>query len=160
VQDAKDALKPRAVWDSIEAHGLVRGRRDGRRNEAFVRQGEWFFVPRPELRVDASKVLEHEPIRRGAGKPHWCQYLYREGGQVVYVSAAFPNGLTKVERRQLSSDERQRYRWTRMVREPHAYVKGSVAHVDHKTIWLPHWHEVVMNRETEAAAMRHVAFLD
>jgi hypothetical protein len=39
-------------------------------------------------------------------------------------------------------------------------VKGSVRHPDHKTIWLPYWHQVVMNTETRAIAMRNVAFLD
>jgi len=31
---------------------------------------------------------------------------------------------------------------------------------DHKTIFLNGWHEVFVNTETRAAAMRNVAFLD
>jgi len=47
-----------------------------------------------------------------------------------------------------------------MVRNPRAFVRGTVRHSDHKTIFLEGWHEVFMNTETQAAAMRNVAFLD
>jgi hypothetical protein len=47
-----------------------------------------------------------------------------------------------------------------MARDARAFVKGSVRHPDHKTIWLPYWHQVAMNTETTALAMRNVAFLD
>ena len=160
VQDAKDALKPGEVWDSIAEHGVPPGRRDGRRNDAFLRQGEWFFLPRPWLQVRPEDVLEDEPIRRGAGKPHVCRYLYRQGGVAVYVAEAYPNGLTKAERAKLTKQEKRAHAWQRMVRDARVFVKGSVAHDDHATIWLPYWHQVVMNTETQAAAMRNVAFLD
>src|SRR3712207_8814464 len=53
-----------------------------RRNEAFVRQGEWFFIPAPGMGVDENLILRNEPISRGAGsKPHMCQYVYRSGGE-------------------------------------------------------------------------------
>jgi hypothetical protein len=159
VQEAKDALKPPEVWDSIRQHRLPPERRDGRRTEAFVRQGEWFFLPRPSLVVQAQDVLEHEPIRRGAGKPHICRYLYRTGGSRVYVSDAYPNGLTRRQFRKLPEEQR-RQGWSKMVRAAVVYVKGTVQHPDHKPIWLGCWHQVVMNTETQAAAMRRVAFLD
>lgn len=47
-----------------------------------------------------------------------------------------------------------------MRRDAAVYVKGRVSHADHATITLDGWHQVVMNTENEAAAMRHVAFLD
>jgi hypothetical protein len=47
-----------------------------------------------------------------------------------------------------------------MVRDAHVFVRGTVRHSDHKTIFLDGWHEVFMNTETRAAAMRNVAFLD
>jgi hypothetical protein len=50
--------------------------------------------------------------------------------------------------------------WRRMVRNPEAYVKGKISHVDHKTITLQVWHRVVMNTEGRSLAMRHVVFLD
>ena len=45
VQDAKDALKPAAVWEAIHSHKLPSHQRDRRWTKAFVRQGEWFFIP-------------------------------------------------------------------------------------------------------------------
>jgi hypothetical protein len=160
VQDAKDALKPAEVWASIRAHGVPPRDRNKRRTAGFLRQGEWFFLPRPWLRVDEKLVLKQEAIRRGAGKPHVCQFLYRQGGELVYVNGAHPNGLTEAEFRQLSKDERQSAGWQTMARDARAYVNGSVRHPDHQTIWLPYWHQIVMNTETRAAAMRNVAFLD
>lgn len=160
VQAAKDALKPAAVWDALREHRVPADQRDRRRTAAFIRQGEWFFIPRPSLRVEKHQILHDEPIRRGAGKPHACQFLYRIGGQQVMVSDAYPDGLTQEEYWQLPADIRRVQQWRRMTRDAHVYVKGNVRHPDHKTVWLSHWHEVVMNTETEAEAMRHVAFLD
>ena len=47
-----------------------------------------------------------------------------------------------------------------MRRNPGVYVRGSVRHADHKTIVLRGWHQVLMNTEGQALAMRNVAFLD
>jgi len=160
VQKAKDALKPREVWDAIREHGISAKDRDRRRTEAFVRQGEWFFIPRPRLNVDPKLVLRGEPIRRGAGKPHRCQLLYRQGGQQVYVCPKFSNGLTLLQYRGLPPAERQAHKWRIMMRDARVYAKGAIRHADHKTVWLTCWHEVVMNTETQSRAMRNVAFLD
>ena len=40
------------------------------------------------------------------------------------------------------------------------YVLGRVRHADHATITLHGWHQVLMNTEGHAKAMRNVAFLD
>ena len=47
-----------------------------------------------------------------------------------------------------------------MQRNPLVYVRGRVRHPDHATINLRGWHRVVMNTESQARAMRNVAFLD
>lgn len=160
VQAAKDALKPQEVWDSIRKFGVPPEDRDLRHTAAFVRQGEWFFIPRLGLEVPEERVLRSEPIRRGGGKPHLCEFLYRDGGETVYVSAAHPNGLTVLQYRNLPKVERRSQSWTQMSRDPKAYVRGWVQHTDHETIRLDPWHQVVMNTETQSRAMRHVAFLD
>jgi hypothetical protein len=160
VQDAKDALKPAEVWESIRAHKVPRSRLDRRRNEAFLRQGEWFFLPRPWLTVDEKLVIKNEPIRRGAGKPHLCQFMFRQGGETVFVHDDYPNGVTQKEFAKLPKHVRDQQGWRTMMRDARVYVKGSVRHPDHKTIWLAYWHQVVMNTETRALAMRNVAFLD
>ena len=163
VATAMDALKPPAVQMAQARVGLRRQHQNLRKNKAFRRQGEWFFLPRPDLRVLPGEVLHHEPLRRGGGKAHWVEFLVRTGGQTVYVSHRHPNGLTAVEHAdfvQRNPQEARRLRFTIMRRNAGVYVKGTVRHPDHATIRLNEWHRVVMNRENESVAMRHVAFLD
>jgi hypothetical protein len=160
VQQAKDALKPQAVWDAIKQHDVPMHERDRRVTDAFIRQGEWFFLPRPEMEVNERDVLRREPIQRGAGRAHICQFLYREGGEEVYVSARYPFGLSAGEYHKLDRREKQQQRWTTMQRDAHVFVRGAIQHPDHETVFLWCWHEVVPNRETEAKAMEHVVFLD
>jgi hypothetical protein len=47
-----------------------------------------------------------------------------------------------------------------MARGAGVFARSRVTHPDHATIVLDQWHEVLMNTESGAAAMRHVAFLD
>jgi len=160
VQAAKDALKPREVWDAIAEFGVRPEDRDKRWTKAFLRQGEWFFIPRPAMEVSEGNLVRNEPIRRGAGKPHWCQFLYREDGEAVYVHSHYPSGVTAEEYAALPDSQRRMHGWRQMFRDATVYVKGSIRHADHDTIWLPFWHKVVMNTETQAEAMSQVAFLD
>lgn len=49
VPDAMESLKPEAVLD-VQAQAKLNGKeRNCRKNRAFRRQGEWFFVPPPEM---------------------------------------------------------------------------------------------------------------
>ncbi len=102
VRAAKEALKPDEV-QAIQARlGLRWEQRNRRKNAAYHRQGEWFFVPAPSLQVDEKLVLRDEPITRGAGsKPHRAEFCYRTGGENVYVCSRFPNGLTEPNYRRL-----------------------------------------------------------
>jgi hypothetical protein len=134
-----------------------------RRNAAFVRQGEWFFIPEPRLVVDERLVRRNEPISRGAGsQAHICEQLYRHGGEAVMVCGRRPRGVTLAEYERLlkSTPEAFRWGWSAMRRGAAAYVRGRVSHPDHKTIVLPGWHRVLMNTEAEAPASRNVVFLD
>ena len=160
VQGAKDALKPPAVWDAIRDADVPAHQRDARVNDAFIRQGEWFFLPRPEMDVSEHAALRHEPIQRGAGRPHVCQFLYREGGDEVYVHPRHPNGLTRQEYFRLPRAERYDSQWSVTRRDARVFVRGAIQHPDHAGVFLWCWHEVVPNRETEASAMEEVAFLD
>jgi hypothetical protein len=160
VQGAKDALKPQAVWDAMRDADVPMHERDGRVTDAFIRQGEWFFLPRPEMEVSEHVALRHEPIQRGAGRPHICQFLYREDGEEVYVSPAHPGGLTRAEYYRLPRAERYGRRWSVMRRDARVFVRGAIQHPDHAGVFLWCWHEVVPNRETEAVAMSELAFLD
>lgn len=163
VDQAKAALKPSAVR-SREVRAAIRERdRNRRRNGAFVRQGEWFFVPQPELRVPAMLILRDEPlVRSRMGKPHYTEYCYRSGGRTVYVSPMAPQGLSEDEyRKRLRDDPRaSRVPWQPMRRDARVYVRGRISHPDHATVILSEWHRVYMNTETQAKANAAVVFLD
>lgn len=163
VRTAFDALKPDTVRYHEDRLGVKPRKRNRRRNEAFVRQGEWFFVPvqNPKL-IDERLVLCQEPISRGGGKPHICEEVVRQGGQLVYVSNQYPAGLTEQERIRLFKQQPvlRNLRWVAQRRNPNVYVRGRVRHPDHKTIFLDGWHQVLMNTENQSIAMRHVAFVD
>lgn len=162
VRSAMEALKPPEIQRRQELLRVRPKNRNRRRNEAFIRQGEWFFVPVSGLEVRPQMVLTNEPLRRGGGKPHMVEFLYRSGGELVYVCRQRPNGLTQAQFNALVSrkPEAKVWRWQTLRRNPSVYVRGRVRHADHATIELRDWHQVLMNTETQAAAMRHVAFLD
>lgn len=162
VRTAMEALKPPEVVGNQFRMQVRKKNWNRRRNEAFMRQGEWFFLPAPRLIVDQKLVLTKEPLRRGGGKPHLVEFLYRSGGEVVYVCSKKPNGLNQSQFNTFISrqPEAKKWHWSTMRRNPSVYVKGRVRHADHATIVLHDWHRVLMNTESQAASMRHVAFLD
>jgi hypothetical protein len=158
VATAKAALQPEAVR---EAAARVRPKeRFRRRNSAFLRQGEWFFVPAPDVSVGEWEILRNEPLARSGGTPHRLQFAYRTGGTLVYVNRRHPAGIDASRFAALPRRERTDGSWTRMLRAPELYAKGAVRHPDHATVVLATWHRVLMNTEQGARAMRHVAFLD
>lgn len=162
VVTAKEALKPLQVRNLERGQKGKREKRHSRKTEVFVRQGEWFFIPEPNFKPQEKLVLRNEPLRRGGGKPHVCEYLYRDGGTTVYVCGRHPNGLTEGKYNTILSRyaEAAKWQWRTMRRNPAAYVRGKVSHSDHATIRLPDWHRVLMNTENESRAMASVAFLD
>ncbi len=159
---AKEALKPALVRELERGQRGPLKRRQRRRTTTFVRQGEWFFVPVSGVKVVEKWVLRNEPIRRGAGKPHYCEFLYRQGGTTVYVCGRHPNGLTTDEYQELLRREPEalRWKWQVMRRNPLVLVRGRVSHPDHATIELDGWHRVEMNTEHLSRAQAAVAFLD
>ena len=162
VRQAKEALKPTEVQIAQGLRKLREEARNRRKNAAYRRQGEWFFLPVPGFQVDDSLVLRNEPLRRGNGKPHRVDFCYRTGGETVLVCPRYPNGVTpKAYQRLLTADPRAKaWGWQSMRRNAGVYVRGRVRHADHKTIVLNVWHRVLLNTEGESKAMRNVAFLD
>jgi hypothetical protein len=158
VTAAKAALQPELVRDAVDRKRPKD--RFRRRNAAFVRQGEWFFIPEPSLEVDERNVLRNELLSRGRGRAHMMEFAFRSGGTTVYVNRRHQTGISEDRFRRLSDDERRTGGWSRMVRDADVFAKGSIRHRDHATVVLPGWHRVVMNTEQRARAMRHVVFLD
>lgn len=163
VRAAMEALQPPAAQEAINSRLRRAKNRLRRRNEAFVRQGEWFFIPAPELVADEKLVHRNEPISRGNGsKPHMCQYLYRTGGVTVMVTGKYPQGISQGQYERLIAEnpKASRWGWRAMQRDAQVFVRGRVWHADHKTVVLDGWHRVVMNTEGEAPGSRSVVFLD
>jgi hypothetical protein len=166
IVSAKVALQPEAMREAV---ARVRPKdRFRRRNVAYVRQGEWFFLPDWALVVNERDVLRDEPLTRGRGKDAHARP--RQGPPArVRLPPRRRDGLR--QHRASRRDRHDRVRAALAVAaaarrlagdgaRPELYAKGSVRHPDHNTIVLPYWHRVLMNTEQRARAMRHVAFLD
>jgi hypothetical protein len=162
VRQAMDALQPGPVRRALASNRVSTNKRYARKNRAFRRQGEWFFVPEPSMVVDNKLVLRDEPLRRGVGKPHVVEEVVRTGGEAVYVSAKQPGALTQAQYNRLimRNAKAAQWGWRVMRRNPWVYARGAVSHADHATITLPFWHRVMINTETESRTMANVAFLD
>jgi len=167
VRAAMDALKPPEVLDSIQTKGLKRKHKNKRHNKAFIRQGEWFFIPVNE-NFKEHEIHRNEPIQRGRSKPHVVSELVRVGGRTVYVHHRYPDGVSVEEYNRIIKQARSesslrfslRIGWSRMTADAIVYGRGTVRHPDHATIKLPGWHRIVTNTEDKASAMEFVAFLD
>jgi hypothetical protein len=162
VKTAFEALRPEGVTEELTRHQVRSQNHRRRRTKAFVRQGEWFFVPAPGLVFPRLLVMHDEPISRGRGKPHLCEYLVRTGGESVYVCGQYPQGLRENEYRELVSRQPHQASkaWQVRKRDASVFVRGRVRHADHATIELDGWHRVWMNTENESQAMNQIAFLD
>jgi hypothetical protein len=162
VAQAKLALLPPEVREAADHAHLNQRQRTRRHNRAFIRQGEWFFVPAPGLCVDRKRILRNEPIRRGGGKPHMVAEVFRTGGDRVRVCSRFPNGILESEYQALIARDPKAARWGWEVRfrDAGVYARGTVRHRDHATITLHDWHRVWMNTENTTRTMANVAFLD
>jgi hypothetical protein len=123
VRAAKEALKPAEV-QAVQARLALRSEaRNRRKNAAYRRQGEWFFLPAPDLSVDEKLVLRDEPLRRGnGGKPHWAESCYRTGGETVYVCRRYPNGINGAQYRRILDDDPDAGRWGWRVMSRNAQV--------------------------------------
>ncbi|MEM7602781.1 MAG: hypothetical protein AAF357_15370 [Verrucomicrobiota bacterium] len=161
VADALESLKPYAVRIAQARLGLKRKLHQKRKNKAFIRQGEWFFLP-TEVQVEAMTVLRWEPVARSGGKPHMVEFLVRTGGQLVYFCQRHPRMLTETAYHRFLARNPKAKSWKWDVRRvsPRVYAKGQIRHPDHKTVTLDQWHEVLMNTENQSETMRHVAFID
>ncbi|MGQ0734255.1 MAG: hypothetical protein ACT4QD_11430 [Acidobacteriota bacterium] len=116
VAEARASLKPRRVIEYEDA--WRRGRFRGRPGAGRVRrQGEWFFIPRPDLLIRRRTASRRGRLARSRGRPHVVDYLAGDA-------------------RNLSQRP-----WHTV------YVAGAVRHPDHRTLHLGCWHEVAMSAE-------------
>ena len=118
----------------------------------FDRQGKWLFLPAYDLQVDADKILDDRPLERIGDNPHIAEYYYRTGGERIYLCRQYRKGLTESQYRELIIDNprARSYRWTMMISNYEVFACGSVRQRDSRTIYLPDWHQVFVNREIVA----------
>lgn len=162
VPAAKDSLMPPAVREIAQRAGVRHANLHRRHTKAFIRQGEWFFVPAPDIEPDRLAVHWREPlIRPGGGKPHIVDELVRGHGEMVWHHAQHAsNGITDDEFRALPGPARDARGWSRRSRirdSATVLARGAVRHPDHATIWLGGWHRVFINSEQRPASL---GFLD
>lgn len=165
VAEAMEALQPFEVRQRVRRRVRRVKNRLRRRNKAFVRQGEWFFVPaaapetlRPTLR------LRNVPLRRDdRGKPHVCEEMC-VASEAVRACERYPNGVTEADYESLlrTNPLAKGWKWRLLKRRPLTYVRGRVSHPDHKTIVLREWHRALLNTERAAPepALDRVVFYD
>lgn len=165
VADAFEALKPTFVAIEEDRRHMSAKDRKARKNVVRQRQGEWFFVPVPDLIPQPYEIRKNEPLLRAGGTPHVAQEAVRRGGQVVYVCGRYPSGLSEAQYKKLVRADKatRRLNWQQHRAVASVYVRGTVRHKDHKTIKLRGWHLVEMAQEVQfspAGQMSPVAFFD
>jgi len=162
VWEAKEALKPPEARESQERKGVRKQKKHKRHNEGYVRQGEWFFIPHPNMEVSEDKIIRNEPIRRGRGKAHMVEEVFRSGGTTVHRCWKYPDGLTEEKYKELIKKDpsAKAMNWTVMRRDAAVFCRGKVSHPDHATIELTFWHRVIPNTESNASWSTNMAFLD
>ena len=161
VAQAIEALKPKPVRSAQESAHLKGKQRNRRHNRAFLRQGEWFFLPAPGLHT-GRLIHRWEPIRRGGGKAHLVEELVRLGGKVVYFNGGRTKSAEEFEIYRQKIGRKKAANWSSGVRDARVYARGLVRHPDHATLVLNGWHEVFANTEAQASieAQERLAFID
>jgi hypothetical protein len=158
-----DALKPAEVHDAIARHRVRGERRNRRKTAAFVRQGEWFFVPVGRwVDLPLGQAMRNEPlVRTGGGKPHVAEYASRRGGMAVYLHRQTGKVISPAQYAKLHrSGSRDAGNYDLRQRDMQVMVRGRVSHPDHATIFLRDWHFVFMNTEHLSPARRFMTFVD
>lgn len=157
IAEAKQNLKPEEV--RVVEMKVSKKKRNKRKNEAFLRQGEWFFVPATAKEVPATPVIhKDEPMSRpGGGKPHIVEEVFRTGGKAVWADSQ-SRVISDKEYAELSSIQKSRY--SQRQANANVYCRGYVKHPDHTTIILVGWHKILMNTENRNRSGATMVFLD
>lgn len=159
VADAKESLKPLSV--KRKEQRKHRGKHH-RKNDVFMRQGEWFFVPCPHAKIDRTEVRSGVLQRDAAGKPHYCDFLY-ELGEREFACDRYPSlAFFETEYQQILRTRRKakQWNWRQLPYRPEVYVKGWIRHEDHSPLYLDIWHRVRQNRESDQLSMSVMKYCD
>jgi hypothetical protein len=153
VRAAMESLKPTLVR-SLEDRKPRKRRRTG---DVYLRQGEWFFVPCPHASIEPGRIQRRRPLVRGPGSnPHMCEFMYLDGER-EYECDRYPKlAFFESEYREIVKARRKakQWGWRQLPYDPDIYVRGSVSHPDHATIYLDCWHRVELSRESQSRSLR------
>ena len=154
---AKESLLPAPVREVALRARVRHAHLFRRHNHAFVRQGEWFFVP-VDASVNPLTICHREPLTRpGGGKPHVVDELVRGLGETVWHHPSHaPGGIREEEYRALPEPFQKMPAWTRrrlVQADATVLARGAVRHPDHATIHLRGWHRVFINNEQRPASL-------
>ncbi len=154
VEEAFESLRPAEIRSALRTENVPRSKWNKHRNKAFLRQGEWFFIPMPPDFKPKGVVRkkEHLGVR---GKPHIADFVCSEG-VVRYRHNRFLNLFTREEVAKLEKEGETGFRPVFIVQE--TFAKGRVVHPDHRTVILDGWHRVVPNTENRLPGSN--AFVD
>ena len=134
------ALLPRAVSTVSQAHDVLMAPQA--QGKDAKRQGEWFFI---ELTSTQMKVVEH---MEGEGKVVRNMSLRN----ALHAGGFFGRPQKDVRKMMRAHQHVAEEVITVPPELKHGdymvYARGKIRHVDHKTINLPTWHRVALNRET------------
>jgi hypothetical protein len=143
------AQLPRAVTTVSEAHASLKSApvtlAEGKVGKA-TRQGEWFFLdvtPEDLVRINAATkknlILKKQAIGihagRHGGNPHVADEL------LVIRENTLEHGFTVRARSEV-------------------YVRGSIRHVDHKTVTFTKWKKVLVNNEGAVGNIPGIGWID
>lgn len=169
IAEAKEALKPPQVLAAQSKLNIKTKDKRKRKNDAYIRQGEWYFLP-AVINPNPDLILKNEPISRGRfSSPHTIEEVYRSGGEIVYINSQYaPDGINDQEkenlirklRSELKKDKISSIEFQTRTKDARVWGRGTVKHNGHATIYLKGWHEVFMNTESKAKASEHIVFLD
>lgn len=162
VYQAKQSLKPRDLVEmeagNIKTKNAQKRHRKLKDGTKIHRQGEFMFIPMPNMKVSSMLILKKERLAQ-RGNPHVADELYRRGGKPVWVTTSGMKSITDSEYDNLSKDKRSLYR--QMRENPDAFVRGKIRHPEHATLDLGCvWHRVLVNTESRALGANNVRFID
>ena len=164
IDGALQQLKPSQIRAQETLLGLRPAEARRRRNIVSVRQGEWFFVPAPEV-VDVRPCMTYDvplPLRSRGSKPHRVQFVMDLGMSENLSLWRTSSGRTVVLRYSeylalIRLDPGSEHRYQYLSGLSGTYAKGWVRHPDHRTLHLAGWHRFMRNTERSHSS---VAFSD
>ncbi len=173
VSQAMESLKPREVQEFEKQIGVKKPhsrKAKGKGLDKRFRQGDFFFIPRPELDLSKDHIHKKEPIGRTGGSNHICDELIRTGGENFYIPIRqVPGSKSQYNEKEYqellkTNDDAKNWGWNirRGGISMKVYVRGGIRHHEHNTLTFNIWHEVISNTELDSGSsiMSNIAFLD